>query len=205
MIDPDIISHKYKILTIGESHVGKTSILQTLSGSSFNVPMSTIGIDVVKKRLKINSKNVLLQIWDTAGQERYESITRSFYRDADAILLVFDLTDLRSFNSVDKWYKKILKETNFNEDKNRKHLPIFLIGNKYDLLNHQTESTKMNMFNGKAKELGLKFYYASAKSGLNINKIFMDITTLLLETKPNNGNEHLNLNTRRRRRRWFCF
>lgn len=196
-----IIHNKYKILTIGESHVGKTSILRSLEGSPFNIPMSTIGIDVVRKHLTINSKQILLQIWDTAGQERYESITRTFYRDADAILLVFDLTDLRSFNSVDKWFNKIHKETNLTEKQNI--IPIYLIGNKYDMINHEIEDFKMEIFEDKAKQLGVELYYTSAKTGLNIEKIFYKITQKLLETKQMGTTEYIELN--RRRRKWFCF
>lgn len=200
----EIITHKFKLLTIGESHVGKTSLLKTLTHERFDSPMSTIGIDVVKKYIKTNSKNILLQIWDTAGQERFRSITRNFYRDADGILLIFDVTDLASFHAVDEWLSEI---NPFINNSNNYKVPIYLVGNKNDLLGSDIAESRIKIFKQKAESLGVEFYIASAKTGLNVCTIFEDMSELLVKRCKGKSSEYVEFNTNkgRRRRRWGCF
>ncbi|EQB61493.1 rab family gtpase [Vairimorpha apis BRL 01] len=153
--------HRFKIIILGESNVGKTSIIRKYKTDEFQDSiMSTIGIDTVTKMININNQSVLLNIWDTAGQERFFSITKSYYRNADAILLVFDLSVENTFNTVDRWYNNIKNET--------ENVPLFLIGNKKDLVSDTIEKN-------------MKFYYTSAKFGLNVEKIFEDMAKTLLK------------------------
>lgn len=98
----------FKILLIGDSGVGKTCILCRFSDDSFNPSfISTIGIDFKMKTIELNGKKIKLQIWDTAGQERFYTITSTYYRGAMGIMLVYDMTDGKSFDSIGKWLRNI--------------------------------------------------------------------------------------------------
>ncbi|EOB14054.1 Ras-related protein Rab-13 [Nosema bombycis CQ1] len=167
------IDYRFKIIILGESNVGKTCLLRKYKNDEFQDSiMSTIGIDTVSKRIFVEDKNIMLNIWDTAGQERFFSITKSYYRNADGILLIFDLNDIKSFTSVDRWYKIIKEET--------ENTPLFLIGNKKDLLSEKEYKEKEMDFLIKSKNLNTKFYPTSAKNGLNVSKIFEDMAKILI-------------------------
>ena len=100
--------HLFKLLLIGDSGVGKTCILFRFSDDAFNTTfISTIGIDFKIKTIDIGGKRVKLQIWDTAGQERFHTITTSYYRGANGIMLVYDITNPKSFDNITKWLKNI--------------------------------------------------------------------------------------------------
>ncbi|KAG0439166.1 Ras-related protein Rab-13 [Dictyocoela muelleri] len=163
MIIPEI---PFKILILGESSVGKTSILCRFKDDVFRYSrMNTIGIDFVSKTIDINNKPVKLQIWDTAGQERFHSITKGYYRNANGIFLVFSMTDDRSFECIDRWYSEIKSEVSNS-------IPIFLVGNKVDMIN---DETKLNVYKKKADLMNIKYYQTSAYSGKNIDKLFIDM------------------------------
>ena len=145
----------FKILLVGNSSVGKSSLFLRFVDDIWNdVFVPTIGVDFKIKTLKINEKNVKLQIWDTAGQERFRTIISSYYRGAQGILLVFDVTEKESFESLNNWLIEIEKNANKNVVK-------ILIGNKCDL-----EDKRVISYNqGKefADTYGLKFIETSAK------------------------------------------
>lgn len=158
------IDYKFKILTLGESAVGKTSILSQYNNNEFNPNLiATIGIDLIKKDIKIDGKTVRVQIWDTAGQERFYAITRNYFRNANGILLVFDMNELRTFKCIDRWHNEIIQEVDLN-------VPIFLIGNKMDLIENYDEIKKL--FEEKAEKKNIKFFPVSAKTGDNVESIF---------------------------------
>jgi small GTP-binding protein len=93
-----------KVILIGESGAGKSSILERFTRNTFSdVTQSTIAVDFQIKYAQIKSKRVAVQVWDTAGQEKYFTITTGYYRQADAVLLVCDLTSTESYNRLDKW------------------------------------------------------------------------------------------------------
>ncbi len=117
-----------KLLVLGESNIGKTSVIERYVTNCFkNNYLATIGIDVRKKRLEINKCDIDVTIIDTAGQERFRSITKMFYKDADGILLGFALTNKNTFEQVNYWIEQI--EANKNKD-----FPVNLVlfGNKCD-------------------------------------------------------------------------
>ena len=98
----------FKLLLIGDSGVGKTCILFRFSDDAFNNTfISTIGIDFKIKTIELRGKKVKLQIWDTAGQERFHPITTSYYRGAMGIMLVYDITNSKSFDNIAKWLRNI--------------------------------------------------------------------------------------------------
>jgi len=98
----------FKLLLIGDSGVGKTCILFRFSDDSFTSTfISTIGIDFKIKTIDFKGKRIKLQIWDTAGQERFNTITTSYYRGAMGLMLVYDITNRKSFESIAKWLRNI--------------------------------------------------------------------------------------------------
>ena len=97
----DKTDHVFKILTIGESGVGKTCLLIRYTENKFQKNyLTTIGIDFKSKNITLHNKSVKLKIWDTAGQERFRNITQQYYKGADGIVLVFDLTDAATFEKI---------------------------------------------------------------------------------------------------------
>lgn len=117
----------FKIIIVGDSGVGKSCIIQSYVNDFFSESyISTIGVDFLIKELDIDNKKIKLQIWDTAGQERFQTITSSYYRHAQGILLVYDITNIISFNNILKWIEQIDKYSS-------KSIPIIILGNKKDL------------------------------------------------------------------------
>ena len=99
---------KFKILLIGDSGAGKSSILQRFSDDCFAATfITTIGVDFRIKTIDIRGDRIKLQIWDTAGQERFHTITTSYYRGAMGIMLVYDITNAKSFDNIAKWLRTI--------------------------------------------------------------------------------------------------
>jgi len=156
------------LLMIGDSKVGKSSILLQWADSKFEPSfITTIGIDFRAKILKIDDENVKVYVWDTAGQERFRTITMAYYRNAMGVLLVYDVTDRETFDNVRHWLKNI--ENNASED-----IAIILIGNKTD-----KESQRVISYDegsAMAKEISCPFFETSALTGSNIEEAFKCIS-----------------------------
>ena len=153
----------FKLLTLGESQVGKTCILlQYTENKFFTSSMSTIGIDSKIKYLTINDKQVKLKIWDTAGQERFRTITQQYYNRADGVLLVFALDNEESFLKTADWIKQI------NLHSEQKKIPIVLVGNKSDLPRKVSGEQAKEL----AEEYQLNYYETSALTRDNIDEAF---------------------------------
>ena len=180
----------FKLLLIGNSSVGKSSLLYRFVDNSWDenfVP--TIGVDFVRiyinniyiyiqklKTLEINGKKVKLQIWDTAGQERFKNITASYYRGGHGVLVVYDITDRESFTNLNSWLIEIEKNANKNVFK-------LLIGNKSDL-----ESQRQVQFDeGKAfaESNGMKFIETSAKTDQKVKEAFETLTKEIIKDNLN--------------------
>ena len=154
----------FKLIIVGDSIVGKTNIMSNYIRDQFNyTSKSTIGVEFGTKIIKINNKKIKAQIWDTAGQERYKSITSAYYKGAKGALIVYDITNKFTFDSVDKW----VQDLNSYGDKN---LTLLLVGNKSDL----EEKRQIIKEDGeeKANSFGLGFIETSACSGDNIDQAF---------------------------------
>ena len=168
----------FKILTIGESNVGKTSILRRFVENKFSkIHLSTIGIDYRTKSLHVYGKNIKLKIWDTAGQERYHNITSQIYKGADGIMLVYDVTEETSFIKIKDWMEQII--TNIGGDE----ISIVLLGNKCDV-----EERAITKERGQEMANSLKvFYYeTSALNGMGINDAFEGLTKEIMKKKNTN-------------------
>lgn len=158
----------FKILTVGESGVGKTSLLLQYVESNFNESLlSTVGIDFKCRTVEVDNKKVRLQIWDTAGQERFHSMASWYFRDANGLVLVYDITHLRSFERVSGWVDNVRKSA-------PQDVVIFLVGNKSD------KQYKRVVSHEKGQELAesynIKFFETSAKMGTGVNEVFKDLT-----------------------------
>jgi len=178
---PDF-DYLFKLVIVGNSNVGKSSLLVRLMDKSFeNSHCTTIGADCNTKSIKLGETTCKLQIWDTAGQERYESIVSSFYRGAHGIILVYDVSDRKSFEGVSKrWLhqvRKCIHDQNVN---------MILVANKRDVPDSQRMVAR---WEGEilAQELNIRYIEASAKSYVNIERIFTSLATDIKSTigKPN--------------------
>ena len=156
---------KIKIMIIGETRVGKTSLISKYCKNEFSGGqyLSTIGIDFQIKNLKINSKKIRLQIWDTAGEERFRNIAKNYFQSSDGFLVVYDIANNESFETLDYW----IEEIKANSQELSK---MILVGNKCD----KEKERKIQKEDGKAyaKKKQIKFYEVSAKDGTNVNEVF---------------------------------
>jgi len=159
----------YKVLLLGDSTVGKTCFLLRYCDKTFqDAHLSTIGLDYRVKTMTLkNKKNIKLQIWDTAGQDRFRAITKNYYKGANGIILIYDVTNLQTYENVKNWITQIREETNPN-------VVIYLAGNKIDI---PQEERAVKTEEGKeiADEYKLQFKETSAKDGINVNEVFQEL------------------------------
>ena len=179
-----------KILLIGESSVGKSSLLIRFAEDSFSPELlSTVGIDYKIKTLEIKDKRVKMEIWDTAGQERFRTITTAYYRGATGIMLVYDVTSEKSFKQINEWLKLIDKHASENVVK-------ILVANKCDVSGDKRVVSRERA-QAQADEFGLKTMETSALSGLNVEDVFFEMGKLALERIESEKEELLNERNRR--------
>ena len=174
-----------KILTLGDSGVGKTSIIQKFVNDKFNQNMlSTIGVDFQSKVIIINNTKIKLKIWDTTGQERFKTLTSQYYNGADGALLIFDVTSKLSFERINFWINELKEKKKLNE------LGLLLIGNKIDLVNKRIiDKEEAENF---AKNNNLSYYETSALKNININNIIIDIAKQCLNNIKRNDENIIN-------------
>ncbi len=173
--EPDDKDVTIKIVTIGESGVGKTSIVSRYVMNEFKeITSPTVGVDFSSKVLNTNESIVNLQIWDTAGQERMRAMASAYYREANGVILVFDITNRLSFDRIPFWIKEI-RENGDNR------LKIVVIGNKSDL-NDRRQIT-LEEAKAFAAEKGYFYFETSAKEneGDVISKAFQELVKITLE------------------------
>lgn len=164
-----------KVILVGDSGVGKSCLLKTFMGDPFKgVYTSTIGVDFEIKPIQIDGKTVNLQIWDTAGQERFRTITTSYYRSADAILLVFDLTDEKTFQNLEAWMEDVRLYA-------QRHVEIMLLGNKVDL--NDDRVVEYRDAKAYADKNNFQYFETSAKTKINVDKAFTKLTQTVYATK----------------------
>ena len=163
-----------KLLTLGYTTVGKTSITLRYSENKFrNTFFSTIGVDSKSKSIKIGKDTVKVTIRDTAGQEKYQSIAKTYYLGVNGALLIYDITNEFSFQKVDFWYNDLKNNANIDE------MFLCLVGNKMDL--KQNRVVARETAEKYAKEKNIPYYEVSAKSGEGIKLLFDDIINKIVK------------------------
>ena len=175
-IKGDKFDFNFKIIVIGNSGVGKSCLTLKATKDIFQENfVSTMGFQFYSFHVKINDKVFKLQIWDTCGQEIYRSLITNFYRTAALAIIVYSVTDKKSFDETEIW----LKQVKLNADPNCK---IFLIANKVDLPNKEVSSEAgMNL----KKERGFECYMeTSAKTGVNVKELFVNCALSLYKELP---------------------
>lgn len=171
----------FKLLLIGDSGVGKSCLLLRFADDTYTDSyISTIGVDFKIRTVELDKKTIKLQIWDTAGQERFRTITSSYYRGANGIIIVYDVTDQESFTNVKTWLQEIDRYASTNVSK-------LLVGNKCDLTNKKVvDYTTAKEF---ADQLQIPFLETSAKNATNVEQAFMTMAAEIKRAQgPDNGN-----------------
>uniref|UniRef100_A0A665TUY6 Calcium release activated channel regulator 2A n=1 Tax=Echeneis naucrates TaxID=173247 RepID=A0A665TUY6_ECHNA len=163
----------FKIVLVGNSSVGKTSILKRFCDDCFHPGTSaTVGIDYSVKTITVDNSQVAMQLWDTAGQERYRSITKQFFRKADGVIVMYDITAEQSFTAVRQWLMSVKEGA--GED-----IPLMLLGNKTDKeIDRQVQKRVGERL---AKDHQMIFYECSARSGHNVVESMVDLARILKE------------------------
>ena len=166
-----------KFIVIGECQVGKTSLVKSFNNISFEENyQSTIGVSFSVKKIEIEGKIITIQMWDTAGQELYRSITYNYYRDANWAFIVFDVTNIYSFNSLNNWINDIKKM-------NLLDCNIAIVANKIDLINREVSTQIAKQF---SNQNNIHYFEISAKTGQNIKEMFLGCIYFSLNNLNNN-------------------
>lgn len=165
-----IVSLKYII--IGASGVGKTALMKQLVEGSFSEePQSTIGVEFDSTLITVDQHQVKLHIWDTAGQERFRSIAKAYFRNAVGVLLVFDITERKSFDDLSTW----LNDVHALCDPN---VVVQLIGNKADMAS--SRAVTVSEAEAFAKNHQMSYLETSAKNGDNVSEAFIRVASQIL-------------------------
>lgn len=162
---------KFKLVFLGEQSVGKTSLITRFMYDSFdNMYQATIGIDFLSKTMYLEDRTVRLQLWDTAGQERFRSLIPSYIRDSSVAVVVYDISNAKSFQNTRKWIEDVRAERGND-------VIIVLVGNKTDLNDKRQVTTQQG--EDEAKKFNLMFVETSAKLGHNVKTLFKRIALAL--------------------------
>ncbi|XP_058483163.1 ras-related protein Rab-6A isoform X2 [Solea solea] len=176
---------KFKLVFLGEQSVGKTSLITRFMYDSFdNTYQATIGIDFLSKTMYLEDRTIRLQLWDTAGQERFRSLIPSYIRDSAAAVVVYDITNVNSFQQTTKWIDDVRTERGSD-------VIIMLVGNKTDLADKRQITTEEG--EQRAKEMNVLFIETSAKTGYNVKQLFRRVAAALpgMDSTQDKGREDM--------------
>ena len=165
----------FKIILLGDTSVGKTSFILRFCDGTFDVEsIATIGIDRKNKFLKKDNKKIELQIWDTAGQERFRSITKNCFKGADGIILMYDVSNKKSFFGIKKWISDIKEATNINE------IGFIVVANKSDIAKEEWEVDE-EMKQKLMETENIKIMEVSAKNNINIDESIVNLVDSMIK------------------------
>ena len=165
---------QYKILVLGESSVGKTSLLVRYTEDKFENTVQTIGVDVKNKYVIYENKKIQLELWDTAGQERFKGIAQNYFRAANGVILVFDITNKESFNKLKFWINE--GKTNIGQD-----TELIIAENKIDL--EDSRAVTKEAIKEFGKKTNLDIMPTSAKTEEGVNEIIQMLVKKLFSNK----------------------
>lgn len=165
-----------KFILLGNGSVGKTSLMLSFTGKPIRVThIKTIGIDMDKRTFKFQGKDIEVKIWDTAGQERYRnSLPKDLFNRLNGVLLVYDITNRKTFEAVSDWIKLI-------EENAAENTAIILVGNKVDKDKVEVSEEEGTEF---SKSCGMPFILTSAATGLNVEKAFEELLKVAVSKNP---------------------
>ena len=186
----------YKILMIGNTNVGKSSLLLQLTDNRFMFGITpTIGVDFGITNIVIDNTNIKLQIWDTAGQDRFRNITTSYYKGCNGVFLVFDVTNRKSFDDLNYWYSELLKH-------NTSKFVLFVIGNKTDLVERRNVSSIEA--NDYAKSINAVYMESNAVNHRITENIFYKIAKQINDVSNYNLNNNFEIDKYSYRKKKCC-
>merc|ERR1711971_659466 len=160
-----------KVIILGDSGVGKTSLMHQYVSKKFsNQYKATIGADFLTKEVQVEDRLVAMQIWDTAGQERFQSLGVAFYRGADCCVLVYDVNTAKTFENLDNWRDEFLIQASPKDPDN---FPFVVLGNKVDLENRAVSTKRAQQWCHSKNEI--PYFETSAKEAINVEQAFQTI------------------------------
>ena len=176
----------YKILLLGDSTVGKTCFLLRYTDDTFlDLHMATIGLDYRLKTMILDDQRIVkVQLWDTAGQDKFRAITRNYYKGARGIILIYDVTNIKSYENIKKWINEIKEEIS-------EEVTIVLIGNKID--NEGERKISKEQGEKLANDYNVAFFETSAKTGQGINESVFYLVQKIVEADPETKKRGKNL------------
>ena len=182
------IYNKFKILLIGESHVGKTEFISRfiddkLRSKNLIIP---IGFNFKVKTINFKRKKIKLQIWDTGGQERISNISKTFYKGANALIFMYDVTDQNSFKNLSNWIKQV-------EAHGEKNIVKVLVGNNCDKLDRVVTEEEGKQL---AEDFSIGFFETSHKTDKNVSEVFYYLIDEILKAKGINLSDSINLDVK---------
>ena len=169
------LDFQYKILFLGDTSVGKTSLLIRYTDNKFDSDsLPTLGVDVRNKYVSLEQKRIRLDIWDSAGQERFRNLTKNFYHGANAIIFVYDITNKKTFETLKTWLIEAQKDvTNETE--------MIIVGNKIDL--NEKREVNFQTSESLGKKNNIEVFESSAKTGEGVEEMFIYLIKKLFQNK----------------------
>lgn len=168
----------FKTLIIGDSSVGKSNLLLRFSDNIFHDTfLPTIGVDFKIKNISVYDKSIKLNIWDTAGQDRFRTITSAYYKGAQGVIIVYDVTDRQTFENIQNWRQEVKKNAG-------ECVQVLMVGNKCDLQDSRAVSTKEAQ--DLADSLNMLYIETSAKTGERVEEVFTTLSKQIYDALPEN-------------------
>jgi len=159
-----------KVIILGDSGVGKTSLMNQFVNSRFNSQYkATIGADFLTKEVTVDNRLVTMQIWDTAGQERFQSLGVAYYRGADCCVLVYDVNNSKSFENLNNWRDEFLIQASPHD---AERFPFVVLGNKIDVDESRRQVTQKRVLAWCQSKGNIPYFETSAKEAVNVQEAF---------------------------------
>jgi len=176
--DAEELAYNFKLVVCGDPGVGKTSTILKFTDDAFTrTYIPTLGVNISEKNIRINNILIKLIIWDIAGQIKFEAMRRHFYKGAEAVILIFDLTNRKSYESISNWFKDVKKNIIPVKDE----IIGFILGNKEDLVDNRNINPEEPVI--LAEQLNLKYIEISALTGKNVEDCFISLAETLINSK----------------------